>query len=145
MVDFISLNPTLIWLSLGVLLITLEIFSGTFYLVLVGTCALVTSLMSYFISTNTPIQLVFFGVISSASIFLLRGRFKQKGNALSAPDEENIVFITESIAPHTEGIVHYQGVPWTAVNQSSEELKPKTQAIVVKTQGNKLILKSKTK
>lgn len=56
-------------------------------------------------------------------------------------DESEPVQIIEPIAPNSEGLVQYQGVPWTAINQSDITLTTKTRAIVIKTQGNKLIIK----
>lgn len=136
-----SINSSLIWLSLGILLIASEIFTGTFYLLLVGASSLLTALISYFITMSSPMQLILFGVISSVSIFLLHGKFKTKKPSMRSLDESEPVQIIEPIAPNSEGLVQYQGVPWTAINQSDITLTTKTRAIVIKTQGNKLIIK----
>lgn len=137
-----SFNPSLVWLSLGVVLVTLEIFTGTFYLLLIGICAFVTALVSYLLNLDLSLQIILCGALSATSIFTLRGRFKSKENKLLTPDEDSIVFLSEEIAPLGEGIVNYQGAPWSALNQSSEALKPNTYAVVIKTQGNKLLLKA---
>lgn len=137
---------SLIWLSIGILLLASEIFTGTFYLLLIGVSAILVAILNYFIEMSWPLQIIVLGVLSAISIFVLRGRLMHsKSEPIKTPDESNTVTVLNLILPHAEGLVQYQGVPWTAINQSNQTIEAQQVAVVVETQGNKLIIKPKVK
>lgn len=134
---------SLLWLSIGILLITSEIFTGTFYLLLIGVSAIIVSVINYLFNLGWPTQIILLGLFSAISILLLRHKLVSlnKSSKSHKMDEAEMVIAINTIAPHAEGLVQYQGVPWTAVNQSSEVIEAQQAAIVIQTHGNKLIIK----
>ena len=137
---------SLIWLSIGILLLASEIFTGTFYLLLIGVSAILVAILNYFIGLSWPLQIIILGILSAISIFSLRGKLMHsKSEKLKTIDKSNTVIVLNAILPHAEGLVQYQGVPWAAINQSDYTLNAQQVAIVVETQGNKLMIKPKTK
>lgn len=137
---------SLIWLSIGILLLASEIFTGTFYLLLIGVSAIIVAVLNYFIGLSWPLQIIVLGILSAVSIFSLRGRLMHsKSEPLNTSDEANTVIVLKPILPHAEGLVQYQGVPWAAINQSDQTLDAQQVGVVVETQGNKLMIKPKIK
>lgn len=134
---------SLLWLSIGILLVTSEIFTGTFYLLLIGASAIVVSVINYLFSLGWPTQIILLGILSAISILLLRHKLVSlnKSSKSHKMDEAELVTVISTMAPHTEGLVQYQGVPWTAFNQSNEVLEAQQTAVVIQTHGNKLIIK----
>lgn len=137
---------SLIWLSIGILLLASEIFTGTFYLLLIGVSAILVAILNYFLGMSWPLQIVILGALSAISIFTLRGKLRlSQTEKLKTIDESNTVIVLNAILPLAEGLVQYQGVPWTAINQSDQTLDAQQVAIVVETQGNKLMIQPKIK
>jgi len=133
---------SLIWLSIGILLLASEIFTGTFYLLLIGASAILVAIINYFFNLSWPMQIVILGALSAASIFILRGKLKgNKSSSSHSVDMSGTVTAINTIPPRKEGLVQYQGVPWTAINQSDSMIEAQQTAIVTHTQGNKLIIK----
>ncbi len=77
------MDDALIWLGLAGLLVILEIFSGTFYLLMIAFGMLAGAAAAWFGLSN-PLQMVCVALVGIAAVLLLRLRRKQDGAAPGA-------------------------------------------------------------
>lgn len=64
-----SLDPHWAWLSLGVLLVALEILVPGFFLIWLGLAAVVTGVIAWIIAPAIPVQLGIFALLSMIALF----------------------------------------------------------------------------
>lgn len=139
-----TLESFWVWLIIGFLFLASELLSGAFVLVFFGIAALATSALAAFGITNIALLVCFFALISFLNLMLFRKRLlKAKGLATGIPfsaDAGKTLILTERIAANAEGVVNYQGVPWSAVNMEPVPLEKGTMVRIVKTEGIKLYI-----
>lgn len=135
-----QMNPdVLIWLSIGVALLSSEALSGTFHLLFFGLSALMTGVLAALGLSSTVAQLVIFAIGSVLGVVLVRKKWIVRSKGFSQDSEIRIV-LSADLAAGREGPIQYQGVPWTAVNASSQSLLKGERVRVLRTEGNKLIV-----
>lgn len=64
-----ALDPHWAWLSLGVLLVALEILVPGFFMIWLGLAALVTGIIAWVFAPSVPIQLGIFAILSLLALF----------------------------------------------------------------------------
>lgn len=136
-------TDVLIWMTLGIALLSSEAFTGTFHLLFFGLSALATAVIASLGLHNVALQLTVFATCSVLGVLLLRKRLVQTSQGFTS-DKDSLLPMKIDLAPGAEGTVTYQGVPWTAVNRSAQTLMKDTTARVIRTEGIKLILEPAT-
>lgn len=129
----------LIWMTIGIALLSSEAFTGTFHLLFFGLSALLTAVVASIGVSNSTVQVIVFSVVSIASVILLRKRLVARSRGFDG-DLHSKITLSADIAPGDEATIQYQGVPWTAVNTSALPLLRGDRARVLRTEGIKLIL-----
>ncbi len=137
-------SPALIWAVVGIILTLAEIFTTSFFLIFFGVSALVVALLKYFLGLeNLAIELLVFALLGMAGILIFRKKVLSsiKGKDGYTIDRHQQLVLSQDLPAHRDGRVMYQGVSWMAYNEGSEELKQGEKAIIVRTEGVKLILR----
>ncbi|GAB6429081.1 NfeD family protein [Bacillus cereus] len=136
---------TIFWLIVGIVLITIEIFApGLFYFVILGSTAIITAVVSCFV-TNPFVLILIFLVLSCVAILLfsslLSGFNPDSSKRLSNNDAllEKTGIVTKVITPSENGKVKVEGEVWTAT--SDEELEVNTSVKIRYVQGSTLFVK----
>ncbi|OEU57543.1 MAG: hypothetical protein BA862_12415 [Desulfobulbaceae bacterium S3730MH12] len=114
----------LFWLTIGVMLLFLELAVPGFILFFFGVGALLTSLGAYLFHLSLSWQLVLFIIASLASLFSLRNIIQKRFLQPSSPGEEDedaqLVTLGERgvvssiIVPPAGGRIKYSGTFWKA-------------------------------
>lgn len=137
------ISPT-VWAALGFLLLIVEIFTLSFVVVFFGVAALVVALTKYTTGLNDlTTELLIFAGVGGACLFFFRNKLRKtfnKGGGISS-DTSNIIELTAALAPHKTGKIEYQGTVWDAYNDSEMPLSVGDKAVIVRTEGIKLIVR----
>lgn len=133
-------NEVWLWLIVGGLLLASEIFTGTFYLLFFGLAGIATSAVAYF-EPSLVVQLCVFGILAVFSAYYVNRRGFSSRSQGFANDVAQVIVMSADILANQEGMIQYQGSPWTAINHSNEDLLKGQRACIVKTEGLKLWLK----
>ncbi|WP_336770436.1 NfeD family protein [Bacillus bombysepticus] len=136
---------TIFWLMVGIGLITIEIFvPGLFYFIILGGAAIVTAIVSCFVTNPFALILIFL-VLSCVAILLfsslLSGFKPDESKRLSNNDAllEKTGIVTKVITPSESGKVKVEGEVWTA--NSDEELEVNTSVKIRYVKGSTLFVK----
>jgi membrane protein implicated in regulation of membrane protease activity len=146
------LQPLWSWAILGVLLLGVEMLSGTFYILWFGIAALcVALLIALFPQFSTAMQLLAFSVLSLTSLAIWRFKYAKIQPQLrvgqSRGDEIGRVGrITQTVSPATQGRIEFTlpvlgSREWIAI--SEQTLQPGNEAQVVGVEGNYLRVERK--
>lgn len=73
----LSLEPHWLWLSLGVLLVALEILVPGFFLIWLGLAAAATGIITWILSPAIPVQLGLFALLALATLYAARHWLKR--------------------------------------------------------------------
>lgn len=143
------MQPWLIWTIAGAFLITLEMLLPGGIVVFLGCSALMVALgIKLELLTGWSQGLIAWFVMSILLLFTLRSFFMKyfEGDSSVQDVSEhndiqgNIVNVTEDILPHRDGRVQFRGTGWQA--RSEEDIATGSKAIIIKLEGNVLIVKS---
>ncbi len=143
------MEPWLIWIMAGFILMTAELLLPGAITVFVGVAALITGLGIKFgyLDSMTSVLMTFFGSTIVLLIFLrsLFLKFFEGDSRVHDTNEEgdaigSIVIVVEDIFPFKEGRVSFRGSSWQA--RSEVELLKGSEAIIVRLDGNILIVSS---
>lgn len=140
-----------LWGILGLVLLALEMASGTFYILWFGVAALILCLLSWLLpNLDVSIQLLSFVLISLGSLFIWQRFYKTSATDSrvgQAQGEEigRTGTMIETVSPLQNGRIQFtQGVmgsrEWAAV--SHETIEAGALAIVVAIEGNSLRVSS---
>lgn len=140
-----ELSGDVVWGVVGLLLLIAEIFSGAFVLCFFGAAALIIAGAKALTGTeNLAVEVAAFALLGIASLFLFREKLLRNFGRRSAGvalDSQKVVELTAALPARSAGKVEYQGTLWDAYNDSDMNLRAGDKAVVVGTQGIKLILK----
>lgn len=140
-----SENLALSWLLLGFVLLGLELFSGTFVVLLFACGAFLTALLTWLeVVSSLPLQVVVFALLSCGGLFYFRDKLKlaYKGRESELKgDVGSVVQIESDVVAGGQTEVQYQGARWLAVNETGRTLEKGASAKVSQLDGIKLILK----
>ncbi len=135
-------NTAAHWAILGVILLLIELTTGTFVVLFFGLSALSLALLKILGLDHLGFEIFIFAV--DGALFTLG--FRKKVLSRLAPqklflnDQAQQITLTSSIEAKSEATIQYQGTPWTAVNLTSEVLNKGQKVTVVKTEGIKLFV-----
>lgn len=134
-----------IWILGGIVLLILEMLSGTFVLMFVAlgffAAGLCSSLNRF--GSMYGLQAVICAVVSILGVLLLRKPIQKKllrSISLNA-DIGKEIQVTQEIAPHQTTRITYQGTNWYATNLDSEALKQGDRVEIVGIDGNVLLVR----
>lgn len=120
-----NIGPQYVWMVIGIVIMSMELFLPGFILCFFGLGALLTGLIMLFVPVGINTQLVMFAVLSILSLVSFRnyaqgyftGRVSNK-NPSGAPMETHageIAVVTEDIIPNSpKGKVEFHGTFWNA-------------------------------
>lgn len=138
----------LIWVISGGALIVLELLVPGAITVFVGLAAIVVGLGIKFGLLTSLTSVVVTFIVSTLFLLIVVRTFFLKyfegDSTIHNVDEEkeaqgSVVLVEEEIQPYKEGRVHFRGSTWQA--RSDEEISKGKNAIVIRTDGNILIVK----
>lgn len=114
------MEPYIYWFLLSLILLALEIASGTFYM-LVLSVAMVVGGTAALLGLGEPLQLVCSGLAGVIGILLLR-RWKAARPAEAAGSNLDIGQPVQVVTWHEDGTarVHYRGAEWDAELETAD-------------------------
>ena len=136
-----------IWAALGIILLTVEMATGTFFLLWFGISALcVTLAMWLFPNMSAAFQYITFAILSLSSLAIWRLNYKKKSNNTRVGQSQGeeigrIGTVTKTASPRQNGKIQFtQGLmgsrEWTAI--ADETIEDGAEARVVAVIGNAL-------
>ena len=137
-------SPTLLWLSIGVVLFIMEMAAPGFILFFFGLAAWVTAAGCYLFDWSLNIQLGVFLAASLVSIFALRGFVKKTFIGDTKEDgQDNVIAkggekctVTIAIQPPAEGQVKFSGSFWRA---TADEAIDEGEIVIIEKQDELLL------
>ena len=147
------MEPLWSWGVLGLILLALEMISGTFYILWFGVAALCLSAALWVFPTMpTSMQLFMFAALSLGSLVIWKLHYKKTATNLrvgqSQGDEIGRVgTISEPVSLKQNGRISFaQGVmgsrDWAAI--ADEDLETGAEAVIIRIEGNALRVQRKT-
>ena len=137
-----------IWISIALILLILEMFSLSFYLLVISVAFLIAGLCNAVFHTGTDANMIIAAVMSLCGIVIvnhLRRRNKQHTGELTDEDDYDIGELVDIIAmlPDGHGQVRYRGAPWQAKLHKNNgiadyEALTGTKAKIIRKDGNLL-------
>lgn len=137
-----SFNPIYIWMALGLILIIAELMTMSLVLLFFGIAALLVALAKYFGLNHVPLEIFLFAVLGLGSMLLFRAKLLKslKSSNAKLTDQNAVIVLPHDLPAHGTGNVMYQGVTWTALNESDTDLKKGMKVYIRRTEGVKLIV-----
>lgn len=129
-----------VWLIIGVALLCIEMLTGTFHFLFFGLAAFLVALLSWLFIDSLTLQISIFSLLSLMMVFVLKKKILFGSLGFQNDISQNLI-MSSSISKHSEGFLNYQGTMWTAVNTSNSDLNAGDLAQIIKTEGNKILLK----
>ena len=140
-----------LWILVGLLLLAAEVgVAGGIIMLFFGIAALIVGgLVAAGFGGPLWLQWLLFSVLSIVSLATLRGPIlkKMSGNSsrsdrVDSFEGEKVLLMTE-LAPGAEGRVECRGTSWNAQNVGNDQLVKGTHGVVVKSEGLKLLIRSR--
>ncbi|MBX7148962.1 NfeD family protein [bacterium] len=137
-----QISPTALWAITGIILIIIEVFTGTFAVLFFGLAALLVAALKFFGLNNITLELIIFGLSGLSGLLLFRKKFAANFGASKnfSADAGHHVVLNENIVPGNVGTVDYQGTKWTVVNADTRALNAGEKVVISKTEGTKLFV-----
>ena len=139
------MQPALAWLLIGLMLVVVELMTGTFYLLILGIAAGIGSLIAFF---GLPFWIqALMAAIAAIVGGVLVHRYHRAANATSPKDIANDVGQTVTIEswvsePQRLARVHYRGTIWDAEVLGSDRIEPDAHLYVVAMEGSRVKVSS---
>jgi len=142
------MTPEVIWLSIGVLLLFIEVATGGFWIGFFGIGAIVVSIAVWVNLVETlNSQVAVFLIASVVLLVALRQQLKKWMYRKSAPTAfmssvGDLANVVEQIPSTGSGRVSYQGSTWDAESETGETLPADAQVQIVRQEGTRLFVKT---
>ncbi|HXF17103.1 MAG TPA: NfeD family protein [Burkholderiales bacterium] len=139
------MQPVLAWLLAGLLLVVVELMTGTFYLLILGIAAGIGSVIAFL---EQPFWMQALAAAISAIVGgVLVNRYHRAANASSPRDSSNDIGEPVSIEswvsePNRLARVRYRGTTWDAEVIGTERIEADALLYVVATDGSRLKISS---
>lgn len=135
-------SNVLIWILIGISLVGLEIFTGTFYLFFVGMAALIIAALVYVTGPlGGAIEGSLFAFLSLGLAWFVKIKNFHRSQAPSFQIDEKKVFISsEDLEAGQIKNILYQGAPWSAENISHRPIRKGQQVRIVETRSIRLLI-----
>jgi membrane protein implicated in regulation of membrane protease activity len=141
-------NAEVIWLSVGVVLLLIEVTTGGFWVGFFGIGAIVVSVLAWLgVVEGINGQLGVFLIASVLPLVLTRRMLVRWLNQ-KTPDAPAIdaagqtAVVVSEVGPQTVGRVEFQGSTWDAESAAGERLPEKTRVRIVRQDGTRLFVKA---
>ncbi|MEO5656405.1 MAG: NfeD family protein [Nitrospiria bacterium] len=142
-----AMTPEVLWLSLGLLLLGIEVVTGGFWIGFFGLGALVAAgLLWLGVVHGIDGQLAAFVVASVLPLAILRKPLvrwldAKAPDAISGSAAGDSAVVVDAIAPKGRGRVEYQGSTWDAESDAGDTLVPGTRVRIVRQDGTRLFVR----
>jgi membrane protein implicated in regulation of membrane protease activity len=141
------LTPVVVWLSLGVLLLIIEVSTGGFWIGFFGVGALITSLAIWIgAAEGIDTQIAIFLVTSVLLLLVLRKpltRWLNRGApSTTFGDTGQAAVVVQEIPAGGIGRVSYQGSTWNAESDRGEAIPRDTRVRIVRQKGIRLYVRA---
>jgi membrane protein implicated in regulation of membrane protease activity len=139
------MHPALAWLLAGLLLVVVELVTGTFYLLILGIAAGIGSLIAFL---GQPFWMqALFAAIAAVVGGVLVYRYHSAANATSPKDSANDIGETVTIEswisePQRLARVRHRGTVWDAEVLGNDRIEPDARLYVVAMEGSRLKVSS---
>ena len=133
------------WLIAAVILVVLEMFVGTFYLLVIAAALASVGLTEWLFATGMEFNLALLGVLCLGGIFLARRYQKRRSNdhvQVNLPLDINQAVKIEQHLHDNVYQVHYRGTVWQAQLQDNSDINIGQTAYISARQGNVLFIRS---
>ena len=113
------------WLIAAVILVVLEMFVGTFYLLVIAAALASVGLTEWLFATGMEFNLALLGVLCLGGIFLARRYQKRRSSAnvqINLPLDINQAVKIEQHLHDNVYQVHYRGTVWQAQLQDTQDI-----------------------
>jgi len=135
------MQPVLAWLLAGLLLVVVELMTGTFYLLILGLAAGIGSVVAFFGQPFSMQALI--AAISAIIGGILVHQYHRAANASSPEDSDNDIGEPVSIEnwisePGRRARVRYRGTTWDAEVIGTERIEADALLYVVARDGSRL-------
>ena len=143
MLEFLSTNLLWWhWIAFGLILLTLEIFSGTFLMLGLGVAAIVVGVIEVLFPMNLEMQLTIWLILSVVAIalwfkYMRDNRVEQTGQSNYTLETKGTV--TKTIEPNSRGEVKFDlpvlgNTTWVATSKEKLDINSRVKIIEVKGQ-----------
>ena len=136
---------TVYWLIAAVILVVLEMFVGTFYLLVIAAALASVGLTEWLFATGMEFNLALLGVLCLGGIFLARRYQKRRSSAnvqINLPLDINQAVKIEQHLHDNVYQVHYRGTVWQAQLQDTQDIGIGQTAYISARHGNVLHIRS---
>ena len=133
------------WLIAAVILVILEMFVGTFYLLVIAAALASVGLTEWLFATGMEFNLALLGVLCLGGIFLARRYQKRRAAShaqVNLPLDVNQAVKVEQHLHDNVYQVHYRGAVWQAQLQDNSDINIGQTAYISGRQGNVLFIRS---
>ena len=133
------------WLIAAVILVILEMFVGTFYLLVIAAALASVGLTEWLFATGIEFNLGLLGVLCLGGIFLARRYQKRRAAShvqVNLPLDVNQAVKVEQHLHDNVYQVHYRGTVWQAQLQDTQNINIGQTAYISGRQGNVLHIRS---
>jgi membrane protein implicated in regulation of membrane protease activity len=133
------MDPALIWAITGLVLVIVELLTGTFYLVMLGIAAFGAAGAAW-LGYDFPVQVIVAAVIAAVGCYSVHVyRVKNKSQQMPSVDAGMPASFESWIdAGARLARVRYRGASWDARVEGAEALEPGATVYVLATDGNTL-------
>jgi len=142
------ITPEVVWLSLGILLLLVEVTTAGFWIGFFGLGAIVVGVLIWFaLVESLNAQLATFVLASVLPLLLFRrslARWLNRDKPIVPIGDaagQTAVVVSE-IGPGAKGRVEFQGTTWDAEAASGERLAPGTRVRITHQEGTRLFVRS---
>jgi membrane protein implicated in regulation of membrane protease activity len=135
------MQPVLAWLLSGLLLVVIELVTGTFYLLILGIAAGIGSLIAF---TGQPFWMqALIAAVAAMIGGVLVHRYHRLANASSPTNISNdigepVTLESWTNEPQRAARVRYRGTVWDADILGNDKVEPHAMLYVVATEGSRL-------
>ena len=133
------------WLIAAVILVVLEMFVGTFYLLVIAAALASVGLTEWLFATGMEFNLALLGVLCLGGIFLARRYQKRRASdhvQVNLPLDINQAVKIEQHLHDNVYQVNYRGTVWQAQLQDTQDIGIGQPAYISARQGNVLFIRS---
>ena len=136
----------MIWVTIGIICIIIEIFTPGFLFMSFGIGAIITGIFEWIFTINVSYQIMVFAVVTFIVFIFMRKLSKKIISDETEPTNMDALIgkkgtVTKDIPVDCRGYVKVGGEEWSAVSEEKMMLKTGKKVVVQKVEGNKLIIK----
>ena len=133
------MDPALLWAITGLVLVIVELLTGTFYLLVLGVAAFGAAGGAW-LGYDFSVQVIVAGVIAAVGCYAVHMyRVKNKAQQMAPLDAGMPASFENWIDPRARlARVRYRGASWDARVEGAEALEPGATVYVLATDGNTL-------